>query len=185
MQSERWYALRVRSRCERVVQSALQSKGYGEFLPLYRKVSRWSDRVREIDLPLFPGYVFCYFDINHRLPILTISGVTQIVGNGKMPEPIDDDELQAIKRFVASGFPIEPLPYLREGQPVVVESGSLAGLEGILLRIKDHDSLVISLALLQRSIAVEVDHYRVRPIQSLSKRGDSHGKQVLYACAGH
>jgi transcription antitermination factor NusG len=168
-----WYALRVRSRCEKVVQLALQGKGYAEFLPLYRKASRWSDRVRQIEQPLFPGYVFGYFDVNHRLPILTISGVTQIVGKGNAPEPVADGELEAVKRFIASGFPVEPLPFLEEGEPVVVETGALAGLEGILLRIKGHDSLVISVGLLQRSVAVEVDRNSVRPIRSLSKRSES------------
>lgn len=170
---ERWYALRVRSNREKVVQSALRGKGYTEFLPLYRQVSRWSDRTRQIERPLFPGYVFGRFDVNHRLPILTISGVAQIVGSGSTPLAVDDDELQAIKCFVASGLPVEPWPYLREGQPVLVERGPLAGLEGILLRSKGQDNLVVSLSLLQRSVAVEVGRECLRPIRSFSKTQSS------------
>jgi len=168
--AELWYALHVRSHCEKVVQAALQARGYAEYLPLYRKLSRWSDRMRQLVVPLFPGYVFCRFDINHRLPVLTIPGVAHIVGNGTRAEPIEDEELHGIKRMVASGFPITASPLIRAGQIVVVERGPLSGLEGLLLRIKGRDKLTVSLTLLQRSVAVEIDRSDVRAIPSFSKR---------------
>jgi transcription antitermination factor NusG len=166
--SERWYALRVRSNREKIVQAALRSKNYIEFLPMYRKTSQWSDRSRQVERPLFPGYVFSRFDVNRRLPILMISGVTHIVGSGNVPEPVDEAEFETIKRFVASGFPVEPRPYLREGEPVLVETGPLSGLEGRLLRSKGQDNLIVSLSLLHRCVAVEVRREWLRPIRCFS-----------------
>ncbi len=98
-----WYALRVRSNCEKLVSLTLRGKGYTEFLPLYRKLSRWSDRKKQIDLPLFPGYVFSRFDVNHRLPIISTPGIVHVVGFGSKPEPIQEEEVVAIQRFVTSG----------------------------------------------------------------------------------
>ncbi len=159
-----WYALRVRSNCEKLVSQTLRGKGYTEFLPLYRKLSRWSDRKKQIDLPLFPGYVFSRFDVNHRLPIISTPGIVHVVGFGSKPEPIQEEEVVAIQRFVTSGLPIEPWPFLKVGESVVVERGSLAGLEGILVEIKNRFRLVVSLTLLQRSVAVELDRDCVRAL---------------------
>jgi len=167
--AELWYALRVRSNCEKLVSLTLSGKGYSEFLPLYRKLSRWSDRRKQIELPLFPGYVFGSFDINRRLPVLTIPGVLHIVGLGNRPEPVPEEELHAIRRFITSGLPIEPWPFLKAGDAVVVEDGSMAGLEGILVAMKNRRRLVVSLTLLQRSVAVEIDRDCVRPLASSSK----------------
>ena len=161
---QHWFALRVRSNCEKMAASMLRGKGYPEFLPLYRKASRWSDRIKNVELPLFPGYVFARFDVCKRLPVLTVPGVMHIVGIGKAPEPVDDAELNAIQRFVASGLPVEPWPFLRAGEAVRVERGSLSGLEGILLEIKNSYRLVVSLSLLQRSVAVEIDRDCVAPM---------------------
>jgi transcription antitermination factor NusG len=164
MAIENWYALRVRSNHETVVQTGLRNRGFDEFLPACRVRSRWSDRVKETARPLFPGYVFAHFDPNKRLPILMLPGCVHIVGFGNGPEPVDEQELHAIRRFVDSGLPISPWPYLREGEVVVVEHGALAGLEGIVLRARDRIRLVVSLNLLQRSVAVELDRDAVRPL---------------------
>jgi transcription antitermination factor NusG len=189
-ESERWYALRVRSNREKLVQSVLRGKGYVEFLPSYRKLSRWSDRLRELDRPLFPGYVFARLDINRRLPVLMISGVIQIIGAGNTPESVDDSELEAIKRLVASGFPVAPWPYPREGEPVLVERGPLAGVEGTLLRRKGRDNLVVSVSLLQRSVAAEVERDSLRPIEAFSRaRSSSSAGQIfpvrVFAAGSH
>src|ERR1700690_2508632 len=88
-----WYALQVASKCEKAVSTGLVLRGYSEFLPLYRSRRKWSDRFQDVDLPLFPGYVFCQVDIYHRLPVLMIPGVVRIVGVGKMPMPVDDSEM--------------------------------------------------------------------------------------------
>lgn len=159
-----WFALRVRSNYERFVQSALQGKSYEEFLPLWRKRVRWSDRFKEIDVPLFPGYVFGKFDVNRRLPILTIPGVVNIVSTGAWPEPVDEAELDQVRRFVSSGLPVGPWPFLQVGDRVLIERGALAGLEGILVQTKTQCRVVVSVGLLQRSVAVEIDRACVRPV---------------------
>jgi transcription antitermination factor NusG len=165
---QNWFALRVRSNSEKLVAFALRGKGYDEFLPLYRKLSRWSDRKKQIELPLFPGYVFSRFDVNQRLPILIIPGVMQVVGFGNKPEPVADEELRAVERFVASGLPVEPWPFLKVGESVLVDDGPLAGLEGTLVEVKNRYRIVVSLTLLQRSVAVEIDRDCIRPVTSIS-----------------
>jgi transcription antitermination factor NusG len=159
-----WYALRIRPQHEKVVARALRNKGYEEFLPLYRYKRRWSDRFKEIESPLFPGYVFCRFDVHNRLPILVTPGVVLIVGIGKIPLPVDDDEIAALQTVVKSGLQAEPWPFLKIGQRVRIERGSLEGVEGILVAIKRPYRLVISITLLQRSVAVEIDHNWASPI---------------------
>src|SRR5262245_45652712 len=116
-----WYALHVRSRFEKVVSRNLRGKGYDEFLPLYRRPSRWSDRIKEIELPLFPGYVFCRFNPLDRLPILTIPGVNSVVGIGKNLIHVEESELNAVRDVLKSGSFCEPWPFLEVGQRVRVE----------------------------------------------------------------
>ena len=160
-----WFALVVRSQHEKIVSSALQDKGYEEFLPLYTSKRRWSDRMKQLTLPLFPGYLFCRFDLNHRLPILVTPGVLQVVGAGKVPLPVDESEIAALRSIVNSGLQAEPWPYLKVGQRVRIERGSLEGVEGILTSVKKPFRLVVSVTLLQRSVAVEVDQGWVSPIE--------------------
>jgi transcription antitermination factor NusG len=153
-----WYALRIRARHEKLIASALFGKGYDVFLPLYRSRRRWSDRMKELDAPLFPGYLFCRFDVHRRLPILTTPGVIQVVGIGKKIVPVDDTEITAIQSIVTSQLSAEPWPYLCVGQRVRIEKGPLTGVEGILLAAKKGNRvLVVSVTLLQRSVAVEID----------------------------
>jgi transcription antitermination factor NusG len=142
----------------------LRLRGYAEFLPIYRKRSRWSDRVKDVDLPLFPGYVFGKFDVRHRLPILAIPGVLSIVGVGRHPEPVKESELNAIRRLIESGLPVMPWPFLQAGDLVLIEKGALAGLEGLLIQFKGQCRVVVSLGLLQRSVSVEIDRTMVRPV---------------------
>jgi transcription antitermination factor NusG len=159
-----WYALRVRSNFERAVSESLGSKGYPEFLPTYRARRRWSDRIKEIRAPLFPGYVFCRFDANNRLPILQTPGVVSIVSFAKTPTPVEESEIAAVQRIVASDALSRPWPFLNTGDRVQVIDGPLAGLEGILLEFKKSLRLVVSVTLLQRSVAVEIDGDWVRPL---------------------
>ena len=107
---EQWFALRVKPRRERVVASAARHKGFEEFLPLYKCLHRWSDRSKILELPLFPGYVFCRFDALKRLPILVTPGVMAVVGRGRVPIPVEDSEISAIQTLVSSGRPVEPWP---------------------------------------------------------------------------
>lgn len=161
-----WYAIRVRSKFERAVSTALLGKGYDEYLPLYRSTRRWSDRAKDLELPLFPGYLFCRLDVQVRLPILTTPGVISIVGTGKTPVAIPDGEIEAIQTLIRSGLLLQPWPQLVVGSRIVIEEGPLRGLEGVALDVKKKHRLFVSVPLLQRSVSVEIDREWVRPISS-------------------
>jgi transcription antitermination factor NusG len=122
----------------------------------------------ETELPLFPGYVFCRFDPLDRLPILSIPGVVDIVGVRRVPLAVDENEIAALQTTVNSGLPRQPWPFLQIGHKVRIEHGPLCGVEGILLRFSGRDRLVLSLTLLQRSVAVQVDESWVQPSASLA-----------------
>ena len=158
-----WYAIRVKSRCERAVSESLRGKGFEEFLPMCWSRRRWSDRVKMVQLPLFAGYLFCQFDLPERVPILATPGVVLIVGCGKTPLPIPSTEVEAIRLAVNSGQPIHPWPRLEVGRSVRIEGGSLRGVEGVLLRYKGTSHLVLGVQLLQRAVAVEVPESWVMP----------------------
>jgi transcription antitermination factor NusG len=170
MNSEFWYALNVRPRFERSVVVHLSSRGYKPFLPCYSAKRQWSDRVKSIELPLFPGYLFCRFDINSRFPIVTTPGVNFIVGVGRVPEAISDAEIEAIRAIVNSGLRYEPHPFVAVGQVVQVEQGALSGLFGLVTDIKGTSRLIVSINLLRRSVATEIDRKWVRPIDTNSKQ---------------
>lgn len=162
-----WFALQIRMRHETNVADHLQGKGYEWFLPLYKARRRWSDRVKEVSSPLFPGYLFCRFNPHDRLPILKTPGVTQIVGYNHVPVPVDEQEIEAIRRLVASGLPNFPCAFLQVGSKVRIEAGALRGLEGILTELKGKRRLVLSITLLQRSVAVEIDSDAVSLVHSM------------------
>jgi transcription antitermination factor NusG len=159
-----WFALRVKSNCEKTVAAVARNKGFEEFLPLYESRHRWSDRLKSVELPLFPGYVFCRIDPNFRLPILTIPGALHFIGVGKVPIPIDELEISTIQQAVRSGLVVQPWAYLSAGQLVRLEQGPLAGLEGVLLETRKQFRVVVSVHLLQRSVAVEIERDWVTPI---------------------
>jgi transcription antitermination factor NusG len=148
----------------------LRGKGYREFLPLYSTKRRWSDRVKQLELPLFPGYLFCQFDANNRLPILTTPGVIAIIGIGKTPVAVPYEELAAVQTVVRSGLNAMPWPCLTVGSRVSIERGPLSGLEGIALDVDKKYRLVVSVALLQRSVAVEIDRDWARPVSQGMER---------------
>jgi transcription termination/antitermination protein NusG len=152
-----WYALTVKPNHERAAAQALESKALETLLPLYRSRRRWSDRIQELDLPLFAGYVFCRFSGTERARILSTPGVRSVVGFGNRPTAVEDAEIRALQTLVASGQPVGPWPFLRVGERVRVEAGPLCGVEGILTQVKDAWRVVVSIELLQRSIAAEVD----------------------------
>ena len=164
----RWYALHVKSRSEKLVAAITQNKGFEEFLPLCKVRRRWSDRVQTVELPLFPGYLFCRIGAESRLPILTIPGVLGFAGIGRTPLPIEDREIAAIQTAVASGLVSEPWPFINSGEVVRLEAGPLVGLEGIYLTSRKQHRIVVSVALLQRSIAIEIDRDWVMPVRSAS-----------------
>jgi transcription antitermination factor NusG len=159
-----WYALYVRSHCERATEQRLKGKGYRAFSPFYQTWRKRADRTKQLDLPLFPGYVFCCFNPNKRGPILTTPGVVIIVGAGKTPEPVMQSEIDSIQIVAEAGRTVQPWPFLRQDQRVRIEAGPLAGIEGTLLTAKGQLRLVVSITLLQRAMAVEVDQEVVRPL---------------------
>ena len=160
-----WYAIRIQSRLASLASATLNGKGYEEFLPLYRSRRRWSDRIKQLELPLFPGYLFCRFDASDRLmPILTTPGVIGIVSAGKTPVPVCDEEIEAIRSILRSGLAAQPWPFLRVGSKVYIERGPLAGMEGIVIDTDKIYRLVVSVSLLQRSVAVEIEREWARPI---------------------
>jgi transcription antitermination factor NusG len=160
----RWFALRVKSRCEKMVAGIAFNKGFDQYLPLYHCRRRRSDRFKSVELPLFPGYVFCRLNPQHRLALLTAPGVLYFVGIGRIPTPIDDEDISAIQLITQPGLGAEPWPFLDIGQRVSVEFGPLAGLEGLLVEVRKQHRIVISVTLLRRAVAVEIERDWVRPL---------------------
>lgn len=152
-----WYAVRVRTGCEKRVGIALQSKQFCTLVPLYQVRHRWSDRYKIIDQALFPGYLFCRLDLNDRIKVLESPAVIEIVSAGKKPVPVDEKELKAISDILAVRLPVAPWGFAKVGQKIRLTRGPLAGLEGELIQVREDYRLVVGVSLLQRSIAVEID----------------------------
>ncbi len=152
-----WFALTVRPNHEHTAERGLLNQGLEAYLPTQRVRHRWSDRTKEIQAVVFPGYVFCRFARWERLRVLSSPGVRSIVGLGKDPAPVDEAEISAVRTLVSSGRPIMPWPYFRIGQKVVIDRGPLASLRGVVVRVKDSWRVVVSVDALSCSIAVEVD----------------------------
>lgn len=163
-ESQRWFALQVRIRWESSTSLLLSGKGYQTLLPTFKTKRRWRGRVREINAPLFPGYVFCQFDVHKRLPILVTPGVLALVGRGRVPTPVEDVEITNLRTVISSGLGAEPWPYLEVGQRIRIENESLQGLEGILIQFKGNHRIVVSVSLLRRSVALEIDRSCVSPL---------------------
>ena len=168
---EDWFALTVKPRHDKAVASVLQAKGFETLLPTYKTRRRYATRLKEWELPLFPGYVFCRFNPRVRLPILTTPGVVGVVGAGPNPIPIDEGELDSLQRAIQSHAQLQPFPFLPAGQKVRIERGPFTGVEGIVVRMKPSPALVISITLLQRSVLLEIEREFVtpeRPVDSLA-----------------
>lgn len=163
-ENQRWFALQVRTRWEGSTSLLLAGKGYQTLLPTYKANKRWRGRVREVNAPLFPGYVFCQFDVQKRLPVLVTPGVLALVGRGRVPSPVDEVEIANLRTVVSSGLGAEPWPYLEVGQKIRIENDSLHGLEGILIQFKGNHRIVVSVSLLRRSVALEIDRCCVSPL---------------------
>jgi transcription termination/antitermination protein NusG len=163
---DRWYALNVRTRWESSTANLLSGKGYRTLLPTYKARQRARSAQREIVAPLFPGYVFCQFDVNNRLPILVTPGVLSVVGTGRTPISVDDSEIAAIERVVACGLPAEPWPYLEVGQRIRIQTGALSGLEGILTSFRGSHRIVVSVSLLCRSVSLEIQRSEVSAVSA-------------------
>src|SRR6202140_5519155 len=159
-----WFALQVRSRWEGATAGLLRSKGLETLLPTYTSKRKWSDRFKAVESPLFPGYVFCRFDVNDRLPVLITPGVISVVGRGKTPIAVDDAEMLSIRAAIQSGIRLEPWPYVEIGERVRIKDDVLNGMEGILISFKGSHRVVISVTLLRRSVALDIDRSRITPL---------------------
>lgn len=158
-----WYAIWTRSRHEQVVREQIERKGFDVFLPTITRWSRWKDRKKKIDWPLFPGYCFARFEARERLPILTCTGVVSIVSFDGEPAPVPDHEIDGIRRLVTSELQYDPCPLVREGMVVEVTHGPLKGVVGRLVRKGAHARLILSVDLIGQAVSVEVDAADVKP----------------------
>jgi transcription antitermination factor NusG len=161
-----WFALQIRSRWEGTTAGLLRGKGLETLLPTYSTKRKWSDRFKVVESPLFPGYVFCRFDVHNRLPVLITPGVISVVGRGKTPVAVDEAEILSIQAAIESGIHMEPWPYVEIGERVRIKNDVLEGMEGTLTSFKGSHRVVISVTLLRRSVALEIDRSRIAPLAS-------------------
>lgn len=157
-----WYAVWTRSRAERAVSDQLVRKHIETFLPTVRRISRWKDRKKELDWPLFPGYCFARFDPARPLDVLKCAGVASIVSVEGRPAPIAPDEIDAIRRLVSSQYQCDPCPFIKEGDQVEVLHGPLRGVVGRLIRKGPQTRLVLSITMINRAVSVVFDATDVR-----------------------
>jgi transcription antitermination factor NusG len=155
--AEFWFAVRTRARAEKSVQEQLDRKGIEVFLPTTRRWSRWKDRKKEVDWPLFPGYCFARFDPLGSLAVLKCVGVASIVAFGNEFAPISDGEIASLRILVKSALKYDPAPYLKEGEMVRVTHGPLTGVVGRLVRKGLKARLVLSVDLIGQAVSAEVD----------------------------
>lgn len=158
-----WYAVYTCPRHEKFVAQQIRQRRVACFLPLYRSVRRWKDRRKELELALFPGYVFVHIAPEERLPVLQSAGVIRFVSFNGHPSPLPESEIESLIRALASGVRAEPHPYLTLGRRVRIRKGPLARAEGILVRRKERCRVVLSLDILMRSVGVEVDESNIEP----------------------
>jgi transcriptional antiterminator NusG len=152
-----WYAVWTRSRHEQVVREQLEQKGLEAFLPTIKRWSRWKDRKKQVDWPLFPGYCFARFNGRERLPVLKCAGVVNIVSFDGDIAPIPEQEIESIRRLVESDLQFDPCPLIREGMMVEVTHGPLKGVFGRLIRKGTHARLILAVDLIGQAVSVEVD----------------------------
>lgn len=152
-----WYAVYTSANHEKRVANQLAERSVEHFLPLYESIRRWKDRRVRLQLPLFPGYIFVRLVLRDRLRVLQVPGVTRLVGFGGIPVPLLKEEIDSLRGTLASGLQAQPHPYMTVGGRVKVKSGPLAGTEGIFQRRKGKVRLIISIELIQRSLAVDLD----------------------------
>lgn len=163
--NKRWLALQVRPRHEFITASILRGKGYEEFVPVYTTKRKWSDRTKDISAPLFSGYVFCKADENVKFPLITTPGVMRIVGSCGGPAYIEDSEIETIRTAEQSGHEVQPWSFWHVGDMVQISAGPLSGLQGVLVAHKNKHRLIVSVNMIQSSMAVEIDPDEIRIIR--------------------
>jgi transcription antitermination factor NusG len=174
----RWYSLYTRTRFEQIIARLLVEKGYESFVPMY-KTRRGQDNSFKIrELPLFPSYVF-FKMVQPNVPlVITTPGVIRIVGTGKVPLPIEDNEIAALQIIMRSDANRHPWPFVQTGCTVQIESGPLCGLRGVVCRIQNIDRLIVSVSLLRRSVAVQIDRDAVRVVSAGSLEAAAVGSGI-------
>jgi transcription antitermination factor NusG len=160
-----WYAVYTRSRHEKIVARQLERGSIDHFLPLYETVRKWKDRRAKVQLPLFPGYLFVHVALRDRLRILRLPGVVGLVGTNGVPVPLPQADIETIREALQHGVHAEPHRYLKVGSRVRIRGGPLEGLSGILRMKKGQMRVVVSVDLIMRSIAVDIDAADVEPIK--------------------
>lgn len=160
-----WYAIRTRSRAEKIVRDQLAGHAIEEYLPLVTRISQWKDRKKVIEWPLFQGYCFARFRHEQELIVLQTPGVIEIVGSGHSPEPILEEEILALQHVMDHPRPCESHDYLEEGMLVSVTRGPFEGIKGTLVRKGDGCRLVLSIHLIRQSVAVHINADDVMPIE--------------------
>jgi transcriptional antiterminator NusG len=178
-----WYALRTRPKHEKMAASMLCGKGYESFLPVRTHAGQRTGRAKDISFPLFPGYLFCRFDVHARLPILTTPGVLYIVGSGRTPLPVPDVEVENVRRAVSSGMAPEACSYWEAGRRVYINGGPLQGVHGSLVQVKNAYRLVVSVTLLQRALSLEIDRNWAVAAAPAPARSDA--AYVIASGSGH
>jgi transcription antitermination factor NusG len=165
-----WYAAYTSAQHEKKVAAELERRSVESFLPMYSSVRRWRDRQVQLELPLFPGYVFVHLALRERLRVLQVPGVAKLVGFGGLPVALPGEEIEALRAGLDGRLRAEPHPFLTVGRRVRLKSGPLAGMQGILLRRKGKFRVVISIELIQRAVAVELETLEVEPVVQQSRQ---------------
>lgn len=179
-----WFAVQVWSRSESKVASILEHKGYECFLPTYESKRKWANRTQTLQSPLFPGYVFCRLQEHVAGLVMTTPGVVRVLGFGKRPYAVSDDEIHAIQK-ASLGEDVGPYAYLHVGQKVRIRSGPLAGLVGILTQKRNKYRLVVSVQLIMKSMSIEVDPFNLGCLQeSEASLADSAQSATMRAASG-
>lgn len=163
----RWYAAYTTANHEKSVANQLSLRAMEHFLPLYESARRWKDRRVTLQLPLFPGYVFVRMTLRNRLQVLQTPGVANLVEFDGSPAPLPDEEIEALRSTLRKGVKAEPHPYLTVGRRVKLKSGTFVGLQGILKRRKGQSRLIVSVELIHRAVAIEIEETAVGPVESL------------------
>jgi transcription antitermination factor NusG len=163
-----WFAIYVQSRHERAVASMLNAKEVETCLPVIHSRRAWRDRAKWIDMPAFPGYVFGRINEGRRSKVLATPGVVRIVGQGRVGIPIPEEEMEALRTLERASCQAEPWPYLSEGDRVCIKGGALDGLVGVLCDSRKQARLMVSVSLLQRSVAIEVDRDQLVPLNIMA-----------------
>jgi len=159
-----WYVTYTCPRHEKHVARQFERRGISFFLPLYKSMRRWKDRKKQIELPLFPGYVFVQMNSEHRADLLRVPGVVHLVTFQGKPVPVAGAEFDTLRQGLLGSSVLRPHPYLKAGRKVRIRNGSMAGIEGIFVRRKDRARVVLSISLIARSVAMEIDETDVEPI---------------------